>query len=632
MKGLKKGYKDTEIGMIPNDWDFALIEDVLADITMGPFGSDITVSNFVSSGIPVLNGNNVSSECLKDTFANFVTKEKALQLKKAVARRGDVIITHRGTLGQIAYIPNNSQYELYVISQSQFRATFKPTNVDPRFVVSFFHSPKGQSILLQGKGHTGVPALAQPTTTFRKLRIPIPPLKEQQAIAEVLSDIDILINALNKQIEKKKNIKQGAMQELLTGKKRLLGFKGKWEEITLGSLCNIYGRIGFRGYTRNDIVGKGQGAISFSPADIHSFKINYNNCTYISDFKYEESPEIKVYNGDIIFVKTASIGKCAHIEGLHEKATINPQLVVMKKFRCNSKFLFYKLMDNDFQQKVLTITGGSTIPTMSQEKLSEMLLLFPSTKEEQTAIAQILTDMDNEIEQLEKKRDKYLNIKSGMMQQLLTGQIRLIDTTSCSKTQEVKIDSTNSKTKHSKQFDEAVIISFLVDKFGSTTEPLSRFMYTKLSYFIHRKHDCVVVDYKKFAAGPYNPKSRYGGPEKIGKENEYFDLVKDAKGYDAFVPQKNIKEAVDYFTQWYGTDIQNWIEQFRQYKPWDLETLATVDMAINDLGEKGIGATVNTVKIYLSSIPKWKAKLNKPHFSDIHIQRAINESIRLFKI
>ena len=73
MKVLKKGYKDTEIGMIPEDWDFALIEDVISDITMGPFGSDITVSNFVSSGIPVLNGNNVSSECLKDVFARYTT-------------------------------------------------------------------------------------------------------------------------------------------------------------------------------------------------------------------------------------------------------------------------------------------------------------------------------------------------------------------------------------------------------------------------------------------------------------------------------------------------------------------------------------------------------------------------------
>ncbi len=298
----------------------------------------------------------------------------------------------------------------------------------------------------------------------------------------------------------------------------------------------------------------------------------------------------------------------------------------------SSEFIYYLMLTK--KEELLKNASGSTFLEISSKKVRNIEISIPKSKQEQTAIAQILTDMDNEIEQLEKKRDKYLNIKSGMMQQLLTGQVRLINTTSCSEAEEAEIKnySTDNKKKHSKQFDEAVIIGFLVDKFGSAAEPLSRFMYTKLSYLIHRKYDCAVVDYKKFAAGPYNPKSRYGGPEKIGKKNEYFDLVKDTKGYDAFIPQKKIQEAVDYFIQWYGADIQKWIEEFRKCKPWDLETLATVDMAINDLEEKGVKVTVSTVKTYLSSIPKWKAKLDKPHFSDVHIQRAINESIRLFKI
>lgn len=629
MKKHKKGYKDTEIGMIPEDWDFALIEDVISDITMGPFGSDITVSNFVSSGIPVLNGNNVSSECLKDVFANFVTKEKALQLKKAIAKRGDVIITHRGTLGQIAYIPHNSQYELYVISQSQFRVTFKPTSVDPRFIVSFFHSPKGQSILLQGKGHTGVPALAQPTTTFRKLRVPIPSLKEQQAIAEALSDIDALINTLNKQIKKKKNIKQGAMQELLTGKNRLQGFSGQWEEIILGEIGS-WGKG--NQLSKKDILPDG----NYFCIHYGELFTTYKECilTCFSTCNLKNNTVLSK-KGDLLFpasdVTPTGLGRCSVI--MKDHVVLGGDIIYLRpKEKYNPIFLSYSINCN--KKSITELVTGTTVKHINSSQLKTVSIGIPLDIDEQTAIAQILTDMDNEIEQLEKKRDKYLNIKSGMMQQLLTGQVRLINTTSCSEAQEAEIKnySTDNKKKHSKQFDEAVIISFLVDKFGSTAEPLSRFMYTKLSYFIHRKHDCIVVDYKKFAAGPYNPKSRYGGPEKIGKENGYFDLVKDAKGYDAFVPQKNIQEAVDYFLQWYGADIQNWIEQFRQYKPWSLETLATVDMAINDLEEKGVKAAVSTVKTYLSSIPKWKAKLDKPHFSDVHIQRAINESIRLFKI
>jgi type I restriction enzyme S subunit len=272
--------------------------------------------------------------------------------------------------------------------------------------------------------------LAMPSINTKILEgvsVALPPtLAEQERIAGALSSIDNLISALNEQIEKKRCIKQGAMQQLLTGKKRLAGFTGAWKSVKLGELCQLFGRIGFRGYTKNDLVEKGMGAITFSPSDIHDQKIDYSHCDYISFHKYEESPEIKVFNGDIIFGKTASIGKCAIIDKLEEKATINPQFVVLKKFKCNNYFLYYKLIDKPFQTQVLAICGGSTIPTMSQEKLKEQELLFPPTIAEQSAIAAVLSGMDTEIAALEQKRDKYIAIKSGMMQNLLTGKIRLV--------------------------------------------------------------------------------------------------------------------------------------------------------------------------------------------------------------
>ncbi|MCQ2148711.1 MAG: restriction endonuclease subunit S, partial [Bacteroidales bacterium] len=158
---------------------------------------------------------------------------------------------------------------------------------------------------------------------------------------------------------------------------------------------------------------------------IHNQILDNSNCDYISYEKYEESPEIKVYNGDILFCKTASIGKCAIVKGLIEKATINPQFVVLKDFKCNNVFLYYILAFSSFQDRVLAITGGSTIPTMSQEKLKEQLIYLPSSSE-QEAIASVLTSLDDEIISLETKKAKYESIKQGMMQQLLTGKIRFI--------------------------------------------------------------------------------------------------------------------------------------------------------------------------------------------------------------
>jgi len=132
-----------------------------------------------------------------------------------------VIVTHRGTLGQIAFIPNDSQFERYVISQSQFRVRFNK-ELNPNWVALYFLSRKGSDALLEGKGHTGVPALAQATTTFRKLLMPLPPTEEQSAIVGILSEMANEISALERHLNKTKAIKHGMMQELLTGRTRLV--------------------------------------------------------------------------------------------------------------------------------------------------------------------------------------------------------------------------------------------------------------------------------------------------------------------------------------------------------------------------------------------------------------------------
>ena len=179
------------------------ISELLSDISMGPFGSNIKVECFVESGIPVLNGSNLEGFKLKEESFKFVTKEKADELKRANAKRGDIVITHRGTLGQIVYIPQNSKYSRYVISQSQFRVRCND-KVIPEYFVYYFHSREGQYKLLSNKSQVGVPALARPSTTFQNIEIDIPPLPEQKAIASVLSALDDKIelnNRINQKLE-----------------------------------------------------------------------------------------------------------------------------------------------------------------------------------------------------------------------------------------------------------------------------------------------------------------------------------------------------------------------------------------------------------------------------------------------
>jgi type I restriction enzyme S subunit len=175
-----------------------LMNNLIQEITMGPFGSDIKIDNFIDDGVPVLNGSNLNEVKLTEDSFNYVSEEKAKSLKKANTKRGDIVITHRGTVGQICYIPENSKYDNYIISQSQFRVTLKKDLVDPIYFTYYFHSLEGQKRLLSFKNHVGVPALAQATTNFRLLEFPYRPIKAQKKIAKVLFDLDSKIEVNNK--------------------------------------------------------------------------------------------------------------------------------------------------------------------------------------------------------------------------------------------------------------------------------------------------------------------------------------------------------------------------------------------------------------------------------------------------
>lgn len=157
-----------------------------------------------------------------------------------------------------------------------------------------------------------------------------------------------------------------------------------WVWVRLGELVSIYGRIGFRGYTTADIVQQGQGAITISPSNIiESGKTQFDRNTYLSWQKYEESPEIKIYNGDLIIVKTgSSYGKCAVIKELSEKATINPQLAVLKQINCNRDYLQIALSSSFCREQFNKFVIGTSIPTFSQEKLANVLIPLPPLAEQ----------------------------------------------------------------------------------------------------------------------------------------------------------------------------------------------------------------------------------------------------------
>ena len=182
------------------------LSTVITDIAAGPFGSNLKVECFVPSGFPIIDGANLKGYKVTDNITKFVTEEKARSLSRSIAHRGDVIVTISGTIGQIAYIPEDSLYDEYLCSQRQFRVSFDSSMVYVPYLVFYFHTFEGQNKILSFANQTGVPALSQPLKNFKKIRLCLPSLQEQRQIASI-------VETLNDKIENNIKINDNLQQQ-----------------------------------------------------------------------------------------------------------------------------------------------------------------------------------------------------------------------------------------------------------------------------------------------------------------------------------------------------------------------------------------------------------------------------------
>ena len=254
-----------------------------------------------------------------------------------------------------------------------------------------------------------------------------PEKQEQEQIAQVLFDIDALITDLQKLIQKKKNIRQGTMQMLVTGKKRLDGFSGEWVIINLAKNSRLKARIGWQGLTTAEYLDEGYSYL-ITGTDFKDGRIEWNGCHYVDYDRYAQDPNIQVSNGDLLLTKDGTIGKVAFVTDLKRPATLNSGVFLVKPITdaYTAHFMFYVLESSVFKDFLQQLSAGSTINHLYQKDLVKFDLFVPPTKEEQEAIAGILFDMDLDIYKLEEKLSKYQKIKLGMMDELLTGKVRLV--------------------------------------------------------------------------------------------------------------------------------------------------------------------------------------------------------------
>ena len=305
------GYKRTAIGTIPEDWESSTVRGIASSarnaIVGGPFGSDLVAKDYAQYGIPVIRGQNLSGQWVSGNFA-FVTQTKADSLKANLARPGDIVFTQRGTLGQVSLVPARP-FELYLVSQSQMKLSVNRDIADPLFFYYVFTSDEQQNLIRGGTIQTGVPHIN--LGILRDIPVQLPPTPEQRAIAQALSDVDGLLGALEALIAKKRAIKQGAMQQLLSGKTRLPGFSGEWETKLI------------RDIIRTPVTDGPHLTPKFLPEGIPFLSVNnlaHNRVDttalrYISLANHHEfSKKCKPQKWDVLLGKAASVGKVAIVD------------------------------------------------------------------------------------------------------------------------------------------------------------------------------------------------------------------------------------------------------------------------------------------------------------------------------
>ena len=308
-------------------------------------------------------------------------------VNEAIYSQPSVLIPRKGSLNNLFFV-DTPFWNVDTIYYTEINTDY----ILPKFFYYYLITLELGKLNLAG----GVPSLTQ--STLNKLSIPLPPLRVQARIVEILDKFTQLEAELEKELEaeleaRKKQYAYYRDQLLNFSQYPPLNVNVEWK--TLGEVCKIIGRIGFRGYTRHDIVERGAGAISISPTNIINQHLNLSAeiNTYISWDKYFESPEIMIKEGDIILAKTASVGKAALVRELTEKATINPQMVVLKEIQCSPAYLSHYINTPYFQLKLKSLCGQGSVPNISQTKLSTIPIPVPPLSE-QRRIVDILDRFD----------------------------------------------------------------------------------------------------------------------------------------------------------------------------------------------------------------------------------------------
>lgn len=443
-QAVPQGYKQTEVGVIPEDWEVLTIGDI-AEVKTGPFGSVLHEKDYVQDGTPIITVEHLGELGLTYQNLPMVSDFDQKRLRAYQLYEGDIVFSRVGSIDRNALI--TSKENGWLFSGRLLRVKLKSSNNIPKYISYHFHTDSFKKRVAEVAVGQTMPSLN--TKILKGIFVVVPKSKkEQTAIANALSDMDALLTELEQLIAKKQAIKTATMQQLLTGKTRLPQFatytegehKGQpkgmkpselgeipedWEVSPLKDLT-VMMTNGFVGTAKTHYVDSSDGVLYIQGYNVEESGINYHGIKRVSQEFHKRQSKSSLKEGDVLMVQTGDVGLCTTIP--KELTNSNCHALIISRFKLESydpRFFCYLLNSKAGRLRLKDLEVGSTMKHINVGDLLSFLVQVPINQQEQTTIANILSDMDAEIQALKQRLVKTRQIKQGMMQELLTGKTRL---------------------------------------------------------------------------------------------------------------------------------------------------------------------------------------------------------------
>jgi type I restriction enzyme S subunit len=422
---LRAGYKQTEVGVIPEDWAIGSLESVTHQgirngIVDGPFGSNLKTIHYRKTGVPIVTSGYVTDGRFYADSYLYVDPEKFRAEKRSAVSPGDIVMAKIGArCGASAILP--ASHPVGILSGNALKIS-----VDESRHSTFYVWQVLWDLYLDGRMDVLRTVGAQPAISMANLKkhqIPLPPQTEQRAIAIALSDVEALLAKIDQLIAKKRDLKQAAMQQLLTGQTRLPGLSGEWEVKQLGNLANV---AKGRGLSKGQLAGSGANQCIL----YGELFTTYERVIKSVVSKTNSAEGFLGLRGDVLLpgsTTTKGIDLAVASALLADDILLGGDINVVRTKNASGydPVFMANLLTHTQRLAIADLAQGSTIIHLYGRNLLDLTLKLPLISE-QTAIAKVLSDMDAELAALETRRNKTRTLKQGMMQALLTGRIRLI--------------------------------------------------------------------------------------------------------------------------------------------------------------------------------------------------------------